>query len=70
MKRLSTLLFVAFPFTLTALAHEIDAEQSLRKAVATIGEKNYAKPIRGKADFALVHTQKNAQNGKAFRVDV
>lgn len=66
MKRLSTLFFVACLFTLTAFAREISAEQSLRKAVETMGEKSYAKQVRGKADFALVYTQKSAQNGKSL----
>lgn len=66
MKRFSSLLFVACMFTLTALAQEISSEQSLHKAVEMISEKSYAKQVRGEADFALVHTQKSAQNGKAL----
>ena len=66
MKRVSTLFFIAFLFTLTAFAHEISAEQSLLKAVEIMCEKSYAKKVRGKAEFALVHTQKSPQNGKAL----
>lgn len=66
MKRLSTLFFVACLITLTAFAREISAEQSLGKAVEMINGKSYAKRVRGKASFVLVHTQKSARNGKAL----
>lgn len=66
MKRLSTFLILACSLTLTALAHEISAEQSLRKAVATISDKSYAAQVRGKADYTLMHTQTDTQNRKAL----
>lgn len=52
--------------TLTVFAREISAEQSLRRAVEMICEKSYAKKVRSKVDFALLHTQKSTQNGKAL----
>lgn len=60
MKRLSALLLLANSFTLTAIAHQISADQSLRKAVGS------ATQIRDKADFALIHTQKSGLSGKAL----
>lgn len=60
MKRLSALLFLTSSLTLTAVAHEISADQSLRKAIGS------ATQIYEKADFALVHTQLSGQTGKAL----
>lgn len=60
MKRISALLFLANVFTLTAVAHEISADQSLHKAVGS------ATQISDKADFALIHTQTSGLSGKAL----
>lgn len=66
MKRLSTLILFAFVFTLATFAQEISADESLQRAVEIIRKKSYAKKVRGKADFALVHTEKCVSNGKAL----
>lgn len=49
-----------------ALAQEISADEALQRAVEKIGKKSYARKVRGKADFALVHTEKGVGNGKAL----
>lgn len=49
-----------------AWAQEISADEALQRAVKEISKKSYAKKVRGKADFALVHTEKGVSNGKAL----
>lgn len=50
-----------------AWAQEITADESLQRALEQlIGKKGYAMKARGKADFALVHTEKGVGNGKAL----
>lgn len=49
-----------------AWAQEITADEALQRAVEQISKKSYARKMRGKADFALVHTEKAVGNGKAL----
>ncbi len=52
--------------SLAALAQEISADESLQRAVEQIRGKSHSRRVRGKADFALVHTEKSRPNGKAL----
>ena len=49
-----------------AWAQEITADEALQRAIEQISKKSYARKVRGKADFALVHTEKGVGNGKAL----
>lgn len=65
MKKILFSILMLCSFT-AALAQEISADEALQRAVEKIGKKSYARKVRGKADFALVHTEKGVGNGKAL----
>ena len=66
MKKLIALLFVSSLITVTTIAQEISADQSLRKALPLISKKGYATQVREAEEFTLQHTEKSLSKDKTL----